>query len=252
MVTVDVVASIIAFLLTAIMQLITCVYFYKGYKRSKETGFKNDFFFGNAVLFGFFTLMNLILSFYVIPEWTDGTLIDGSKIHFSWYESPTDPFLELFNNQMRPRFLIFYFMLTLVFAAQVYPLEKIVGLEKTPFTKAMLVLGSLVWILWIPPLCNTYVGPIVVLASWASLLLGIILNVGVNLKLSIKSAGDLKKQSLIALFAFVLIVFGLIVSLEVGLIPGLSYHWESAIGCVIEIIAIFLYRKAFIVHTEDV
>jgi hypothetical protein len=147
---------------------------------------------------------------------------------------------------MRPMFLIFYFIMTIVFTVQVYPLEKAIGWEKTPFTKTIIILGSLNWLMWIPVLTNTYLRVITVVSGFAALIFGVSLNIGVNLKLFKTSVGNLRTQSFYAFLAFLMLALGLAISMELGWIPDISYRWEVVIGCVIQLFAAFLYRKAYV------
>jgi hypothetical protein len=224
-------------------------YFYKGYKKSVAGGYKNSFFLGNSVLFGILSLFNLFYGSYELYKSiaTSPRLLTN---YFPWYVASTDPLLDLMSNQMRPLFLLFYFLMSVVFAVQVYPLEKAIGWEKTPFVKIILITGSLNWLMWIPPLCNTYLSVVTVVAGFLSIILGMFVNIGVNIKLFINSTGNLKKQSLFAIIAFIILGLGLAISMELGWISAVSYRWEVVIGCVLQAIASFVYRKAFILGIE--
>lgn len=224
-------------------------YFGKGYKKSVAGGYKNTFFLGNSVLFAILTLFNLLYGSYELYK---SFAISPMSLmgYFPWYVESEDPLLDLMSNQMRPLFLIFYFLMSVVFAVQVYPLEKAIGWEKTPFVKIILITGSLNWLMWIPPLCNTHLSVVTVVAGFFSLILGLGVNIGVNLKLFIRSAGNLKKQSLLAIFTFLLLGLGLAISMELGWISTVSYRWEVVIGCVLQGIAAIAYRNAFVLGIE--
>jgi hypothetical protein len=226
-------------------------YFFGGYKKSKDAGYPNKYYQGFAMLFIILIIFHLIYGTYELLYAFHVEMYDF-KTNFPWYYN-TGTYLDEWRNQLRPLYLIFYFIMDGVIATQVYPLEQILGWKKSPFSKTIFGLGALVWLLFIPAIGMSVLTPIIVIGAFSGLALGFFLNIGANLKIFKQSTGTLRAQSAYAIFAFLLLAIGLVWSLEVNWISifeelfntSISLRWEVVIGSVLQLLAVVCYRVGF-------
>ncbi len=167
---------------------------------------------------------------------------------FPW-EPNTFPnsWLEALTHQIRPGYLLFYSLLNFVIASLVFPLEQAIGWKKIPFTKFLIICGILEWTLFIPSLTYTNYAFIPIVVGFAGIILGIFLNIGVNIKLFIQTPGSIRTRSFYAIIAFFCMALGLVLSLQVGWLKfiGVDYAGETIIGSIIQVFAAIFYRKGF-------
>ena len=245
---------ILAFIARMIMVAVfTYVFFYfkKGYNDSKKTGVKNTYFMGFMLLFAILTIFNLLYGAYGLYNELSAETID-LEARFSWWEDPGNE-LDMMANQMRPLFLSFYFFMSCILAAQVYPLEQAMGWKKAPFSKYMVISGAGVWLLFIPTIAYSYASFVIVGLSWFSLLLGFFLNIAVNIKIYRATAGTLRKRALYAVLAFFFLALGIAWSLELGwgslINEAISNAWDVVIGSVFQLISAIFYLKGFSIES---
>ncbi len=223
-------------------------YFVWGYRKSKSSGYKNNFFLGNSILFAIAVIFHVAYASYelYISTIPNATWLSS---YFPWKPDNLEGLVRSMSHQVRPLYLLFYLLLTVVMAAQVYPLEQVVGLNKSPFTKSILVMGSFNLLLFIPALSYTWVSLVAIPLGFIAIASGIILNIIVNLIIFKRSTGTLRYQSLYGMFAFLLFGFGLALSLEVGWLKlideSISYRWEVIVGSLIQLVAIIFYRRTY-------
>jgi hypothetical protein len=223
------------------------VYFKKAYDESKKTEMRNTYFLGFMLLFGILTLFNLFYGLYGLYNEISATTINLDQ-NFAWWENPGNALDEL-KNQMRPLYLSFYFFLTCILAAQVYPLEQAMNWKKSPFSKTMILFGSGVWLLFIPAVAYTMVAYVIIGLSWLSFVMGFLLNIGVNIKIYKVSAGTLRKRALYAILAFFFLAIGIAWSLELGwgssIYSGIENSMDVIIGSAFQLISALFYLKGF-------
>ncbi|MGV9171034.1 MAG: DUF998 domain-containing protein [Promethearchaeia archaeon] len=222
--------------------------FYRDYKKSKKQGFKNTYFLGFTVLFLILFIFHIIYGSYNLYKNAVVVPYDLT-VQFPWY-TRTDGFVGVIvHNQMRPAYLSFYFLLNLVLAAQIYPLEKANNWDKNPFMKFILVCGCSVWLLFIPAIGNSSFAVIPVLFAFIGIGVGFLLNIMILVKLYKNATGDVRQRALYGIFAFLFLAVGMVISMEVGWIKifseEISYRWEVVIGSGIQIVGAFFYYKGF-------
>ena len=222
--------------------------FYRDYKKSKEQGFKNTYFLGFSALFLILFIFHIIYGSYVLYQNAVANPFN-LKSQFEWFVKSDDFVGDTVNNQMRPAYLSFYFLINLVLAAQIYPLEQAKNWKKNPFMKIIIVCGSSVWLLFIPPIGNSFFAIIPVLLAFIGIGLGFLLNILILVKLYRNATGDVKQRALYGVFAFLFLAIGMVVSMEVGWIKmfsdQISYRWEVVIGSIIQIVGAYFYYKGF-------
>jgi hypothetical protein len=231
------------------------VYFYRRYKQSKDAGFKNSFFMGFMVVFLLLMLFSLLYGIYEAWWWNlESTAgVFDLKRSFSWTEVENpDAYpavVYAMRNQYRPLYLSFYFLLNVVIASLVYPLEQAIGLKKTPFTKMMIVCGALEFLNFIPAIALSYIGVVIIIIGFFGVIIGLFLNIGVNIKLYRDSTGTIRRRSLFAILAFLILGVGLWASMEVGFasffVAGASYRWDIILGSILQGFAVVFYRIGF-------
>jgi len=222
--------------------------FYQDYKRSKQSGFKNTYFLGFTVLFFILFIFHIAYGAYELYIHTVADHID-MKSQFGWYARTDDFVGDIVDNQMRPAYLLFYFLMNCVLAAQVYPLEQANNWKSNPFMKLILICGATLWLLFIPAIGNSAFALFPVILGFVGIALGFFVNILILVKLYKDATGELKQRALYGIFAFLLLAIGLVISMEVGLIMALSealtYRWEVVIGSIIQIIGAVFYYKGF-------
>lgn len=225
-------------------------FFRKGYTKSKEAGFKNMFFLGYAFMFLFLFLYSIgafandLLDF-LLESWSS-TALETSFPKPSGLE--LNPIVEFIENLYRPLFVLGLIACELIFAAQVYPLEKMLKWEKTPGVKAMIVSAALMLLLFIPALQWTIVSSLIIYLSIAGIGYGFVMNIAVNIKLAHASTGAIRRRSIMIILASLLFYIGFIWSLEVGwakFFGDLSIKWDIVFGSIAIAVSAFLFRTGF-------
>jgi hypothetical protein len=232
-------------------------FFWKRYNESKKAGFTNSFFLGFVIIFALLLLFSL---FYGVYEFWWWSLSDTSNAfdftqQFSWVpeksvlEATYPPLVVALAYQYRPLYLSFYFILNVVMASLVFPLEQAVRWTKTPFTKFMILCGAMVFLNFIPAIALSYVGAIITILAFTGVSFGLILNILVNIKLFKDATGAIRTRSLYAIIAFLLLGVGLWASMEVGFarmfIENASYRYDIIFGSIFQAIAVIFYRMGF-------
>jgi hypothetical membrane protein len=229
-------------------------HFHDRYKYSKKTGYPNNYFLGFSALFFILALFHVLYGYYELYVKVQQNYVD-LKVFFPWYVEQGNA-IDSIAHQVRPAYLIFYFLMNCVIASQVYPLERFLGKDKTPFTKLILCLGSSLWLLFIPPLSYTMLSFVIIGFGFLGFFLGIMLNVGVNLKIFFTSTGSIRKQALFAVMGFLMLSIGLVWSMEVGwgsAVTGLDIgnRWDVVIGSIIQMVAAPFYLMGFSISIDE-
>nr|MDO8087958.1 hypothetical protein [Candidatus Sigynarchaeum springense] len=226
------------------------VYFYmfwffrKNYIKSKAAGFINKFFVGYAffflVLFGFqvgYSITEMGDYFH----WFSTAWIRGD---FLGYSEPDiiAPTLFLYN-LVQPIFILGIASLMLLIAGQVYPLELTLNWNKAIITKYLLIVAAGVMTIFIPVLTWTYYAFGFLLAAIVGVIIGLLMNIGVNAKLARISTGELRRRSITIIFASILFYLGFIWTLEIKEISLGDFAWDTAFGSILQGISAILYRQ---------
>ncbi len=227
--------------------------FHRAYNKSKNAGFKNTYFLGFMFLFLILFIFHIVYGLYELYSHSVSSPFN-LKAQFPWYVKSNDIVGLIINNQMRPAFLIFYFLVNCVMAAQIYPLEKANNWNKNPVMKAILICGCSLWLLFVPTIGNSPFAIIPVLLGFIGIGLGFILNILILIKLYKKATGDLRTRALYGVLAFLFLAVGLVLAMEVGwgaaITEQITYRWEVVIGSIMQIIAAIFYSKGFQQKTE--
>ncbi len=189
--------------------------FHRDYLKSKTAGFRNNYFLGFSLLFFILLVFNL---FYGLYELYINAIPDpvSLKNQFDWYADSENTVGSIINNQMRPAHLIFYFMMNMVMAAQIYPLEQANGWKKNPVMKFIILCGFSVWLVFIKPIGLSSFAVVPVILGFTGIGIGFLLNIGINLKLYMKAAGAIRTRALYAFSAFLTLAIGILFSMELG------------------------------------
>ncbi|MFO8017338.1 MAG: hypothetical protein R6U96_01780 [Promethearchaeia archaeon] len=222
--------------------------FYRDYKESKKRGFKNTYFLGFTMLFLILFIFHVIYGSYELYQNAVANPFN-LKSRFEWYIKSDDFVGNTVSNQMRPAYLSFYFLINLVLAAQIYPLEQANNWDKNPFMKIILICGSSVLLLFIPAIGNSWFAILLVLLGFIGIAVGFVLNILILIKLCRRATGDVRQRALYGVFAFLFLAVGMVVSMEVGWInmfsEEISYRWEVVIGSGIQIVGALFYYMGF-------
>ena len=211
-------------------------------------GFKNNYFLGFTVLFGILFIFHILYGSYELYINSVESFFD-IKTQFGWYTLRNDFIGQIINNQMRPAYLVFYFLINCVLAAQIYPLEKANNWNKNYGMKFIVICGFSVWLLFIPIIGTSPFAIIPVLLAFIGIGVGFLLNIYIFVVLYRKATGDLKKRALYNVLAFLFLALGLLIAMEVGIIASfssqISYRWEVTIGSILQLIGAIFYNRGF-------
>lgn len=226
------------------------VYFYmfwffrNNYLKSKAVGFINKFFVGYAffflVLFGFqvgYAITELGDYFHWFSTaWIRGDFLGTGD------DAVMAPTLFLYN-LVQPIFILGIASLMLLVAGQVYPLELTLNWNKTIITKYLLIVAAGVMTIFIPVLTWTYYAFGFLFAAILGMVIGLLMNIGVNAKLARETTGELRKRSITIIFASLLFYMGFIWTLEIEEISLGDFAWDTVFGSVLQGFSALLYRR---------
>lgn len=231
---------------------IVVVYFYmfwffrRNYLKSKAVGFTNKFFLGYALFFV------AIFAFQVGISLTE--LAEHFNLPTGWIREPFDgeeagkaALWELYN-LAQPLYILGFSGMLLLIAAQVYPLELTLNWNKTIITKYLVIVSAALILVFVPALTWTTYTLVLCIAAILGVILGLVMNMGVNIKLAAVSTGELRRRSIAIIFASLLFYFGFIWTLEIEEISiatplKISKDWDIFFGYVLQIISAILYRQ---------
>jgi hypothetical protein len=227
------------------------LFFRKGYAKSKRDGLPNKFLLGYALFFGF-------LSFYGAMGLVDQTLavftpfggfIGKLDVSFDLLYGLT-PTYELFFPQLaNPLYLLGLLILMLLLAAQVYPLEMVLNWKRAPATTFLFIVAAAIVPAYFPALCFTIYMDIITGCVIGGMLLGLVLNIGINIKLAATTVGDLRKRSLSIIFASILFYVGFLLALKIGELAilnrlfGTPADYDVVLGYAVQALAAVLYWR---------
>ena len=227
-------------------------FFKAAYQKALKEGFKNKFLLGFGFMFLTLWIIQLFLAIYEVLDDTGIASMEFFERNFPGYDDPANrQRIGFLLNFMQYTYIGFLALACLIFAAQVYPLEEIVGWQKTPLTKYLIVLAGLTAIILIPveALRFSYYSFIIILGAFLGIAIAAFLNFGVNIKLIFTTTGNIRRRSLFVLIGLLIFYLGFIWALEVGWSELINPEWglteDLIFGSLLQIIATFFYRSGF-------
>ncbi|NMC08449.1 MAG: hypothetical protein GYA24_24790 [Candidatus Lokiarchaeota archaeon] len=229
------------------------LFFRKGYAKSKRDGLPNKFLLGYTLFFGFMTFYGAmsVVDQSLIVFTSFGGIIGKLDVDFSEFYGIPVSYTLFFDTLANPLYLLGLMILTLLLAAQVYPLEMVLNWKKPFATMYLFIAAAAIVPAYLPALCYTVYTDIVASMVIGGVVLGLILNIGINSKLAATTTGDLKKRSLSIIFASILFYAGFLMSLKfdaVSILYTISDHaipmdWDVLIGYVLQATSSLLYWR---------
>jgi hypothetical protein len=233
--------------------LVLFFFFKKGYAKSKRDGLPNKFLLGYALFFGFMTFYGAmsVVDQSLIVFTNYGGIIGKLDVDFSELYGIPVGYALIFNSLANPLYLLGLMILTLLLAAQVYPLEMVLGWKRPLATYYLFISAAAILPAYFPALCYTVYTDIVSFMVIGGVILGLVLNIGINSKLAATTTGDLKKRSLSIIFASALFYAGFLMSLKFDAVSILytvsdgviSMDWDVLIGYVLQTVSSLLYWR---------
>lgn len=218
-------------------------------KRYKES--LNQYFNGYFLFFIAMSLIQLVTFFLdvisYIGIWENVAAFSDAR--FDDYIDDYANTLLYIDNFVRPSYLLIFIALFIAIASQVQPLEVFSQNEKRILSRLNFLCIPLIALIYVPFIRYTYYSVIALSIGVLAIAFGLLYNVFMNLRLAIKSVGELRKRFLIVLIGFVLFMVGIVGSARTGMFkainPAISMDHEVIIGSVIIIFAAFLYYISF-------
>ncbi|MHA1872185.1 MAG: hypothetical protein ACTSXF_14660, partial [Promethearchaeota archaeon] len=195
------------------------VYFFrKKYLESKKAGFENKFIIGFAVMFLVILGYQTFTAFYELLGYLNPSYSNFLEGKFPGTD--TQEFkqtLWIFANLASlPLYIVGESAFLVIYAAQIYPLEIILNLKRKPLSKLLYITAALLLLIFIQPIRESYIA-LILIALWVlELLIAFFFNLGINIKLAVKSTGVVRRRALMMMLAFILFNIGIIWALEVG------------------------------------
>lgn len=225
--------------------IVMAVMFWRKYKRSENEYFKGYFWFFIAItviqLSTFaFDVLSLIDPSSPIGELSDARFPDHIVEYEQYYL-----FLE---NFVRPAYLLIIIILCIALATQVQPLEVIQN-QKRILSRLLLLCVPLIGLMFIPIIRHSYYSFIAVLVALILIGFGLLFNIGVSLRLALKTVGEVQKRSVLILIGFILYIAGLGWSARVGWSSLINPEWGGShdviLGSVVILISTLLYYLGY-------
>ncbi len=233
-----------------IVYLFMFVFFTRNYRKSKESGFVNKFFLGYAVFFFALFCVQIGLSMDALFSYLGIPGTGWIRADFPGADDPANVAkVAVLSNMVLPIYILGLAALLCLLAAQIYPLEQTLNWRRAPGTIFLVCVSGGLMLVFIPALTWSTFTLVMMFASIAGMLYGLIINVGVNIKLAAVSTGDLRRRSVSIIFASILFYLGFIYTLEIGEISlrvitgisGLSLKWDIIFGCALQMVSALLY-----------
>ncbi|MEX2682691.1 MAG: hypothetical protein Q6373_013905 [Candidatus Sigynarchaeota archaeon] len=241
---------LIARFVIVVVYLYMFLFFRKNYLKSKAAGFTNKFFVGYA--FFFLVLFCYQLGYSISELGSALHLFDSSWLEgdFPGYSESHRAILFFVLKMVKPIFIIGISSLMLLIAGQVYPLELTLNWNRWIITKFLIIVSIGVLFIFIPQLTWTYYSFVLCTAAVLGVVIGLVMNMGINIKLAKESTGELRVRSIAIIFASLLFYIGFIYTLSIMEISvtrpfGISEwaKWDTIFGYILQIISAILYRQ---------
>nr|MDO8112037.1 hypothetical protein [Candidatus Sigynarchaeota archaeon] len=233
-----------------VVYLVLFLFFRKNYVQSKKNGLPNKFSLGYEVFFGFLFVYGALSVLDEILALSTGTgFIGNLDTDFSVLYGITPGYDLTLPNLANPLYLIGIMILMLLLAAQVYPLEVVLGWKRTPGTIYLFAITIAIIPVFIPALSYSIYTEIVMFGAIGGVLIGLVLNIGINIRLAATTTGDLKKRSISIIFASILFYVGFLMALKIAEISilyqifGTPLEYDIFLGCILQAIAAILYWR---------
>ncbi|MBD3349973.1 MAG: hypothetical protein GF364_00625 [Candidatus Lokiarchaeota archaeon] len=240
--------AIIARILVVIVFLYMMLLFRSNYIMQKKDGFENRFLSGYAFMFLFLLGYQIVVTILEIVEYFSDFRTVELQQEFPIPEGLALNGLVIFlENLYKPIFILGLIALLILFAAQIYPLEKMLGWKSAPGTKAMLIISATMLLIFIPGIAWTLPSAFILIACFAGVGYGFSMNIAVNVKMALTTTGAIRRRSIMIILASALFYVGFIWVLEIGwadlIWEGFSLDWDIIFGSTLIVISAFLYRS---------
>ncbi|MHA1793934.1 MAG: hypothetical protein ACTSVI_14935 [Promethearchaeota archaeon] len=215
-------------------------FFKKNYVKAKKNGFVNKFFLGYAAFYIFLFGFQVTQVIYALDRDILATnFFESASQMFPLPPGSSTDSVPYLSNLVRPLYVFGLAALSCLVGMQIYPLELVINWKKWPITKFLLVTAAGLMLVFIPAFTWTLYSFFIFLACLIGIILGLILNIGVNIKLAFVSTGELRKRSIFIIFASLLFYLGFLWTLEIKeislMVPlGLNSDFDIVFGSIIQ------------------
>lgn len=228
-------------------------FFFLRYKKSKaESQSPNYYYSGLTLFYGSVGIVLLFIGFQDLLQYAE-ILFINLETAFPDYDLAVMRgsygwLSELLANLIRPIYLFLFIYAMIIFAIQIYPLEKF--LHRKNFELWILGIAIILCAtIYIPPLYLTIYAFMVLLYVIFALLLAFLVNLYLTGKIIKESVGIVRKRAFMNAVGFFLFLIGLIYSMRVGwtkvLLPGVPLDADVFFGDMVVLIAAIIYWRAF-------
>lgn len=244
--------ALLALIVMVGVYLYLTLMFRKKYISQKAAGFRNTFLIGYAFMFLFLMCYQAGYTIVtIIDELSTSFSAVDLQEYFPGMPAELSPLLNFIKNLIRPIFVIGLIAAGMLFAAQAYPLESMIGWKKTPGVKIVMAINLSLFLIFIPSITWTTLAAVLILACCGGMAYGLFINIAVNIKLIATTTGVIKRRSIIIILASALFYLGFVWSLKVGWSEMIhpyfnSYDWDTVFGSILIIISTILYRTALL------
>ncbi len=228
------------------------IFFRRNYLRSKAAGFVNKFFVGYAFFFLVFFAIQIGISLFELTKYLQAGVADWIEEGFPDPINLADKDNLFFLYSLaKPIFVLGISAIMILIAGQIYPLELTLGWKRNILSKYLIVVSAGVMLIFIPALTWFLYAFCFFMAALIGVVIGLVMNIGVNIKLARESTGELRRRSVAIIFASLLFYMGFIYTLkikEISLgelfsITGYVMEWDIVFGSVLQVISALLYRQ---------
>ena len=205
---------------------------------------------GYAIFFAVLFFFQIGISFYSIMNELFPDTVEWLRNPFpgEGIEENKDKIFFLYN-LVQPLYIIGLMPLLLLISMQIYPVEKTLNWERTPGTKILIITSISMSVIFIPILTWSYYTFITLVLALFGFIYGLLVNIGVNIKLAAMSTGEIRKRSVAIIFASILFYLGFLWTLEIQeisiarMIGGIDSAWDITLGCVVQGISALMYYQ---------
>lgn len=219
--------------------------------RKKYNENKNVYFNGFFIFFIVFSFTQAVVFctdlIGLINDDIDLGLLSTSS--FSYTSPENEAKLSYFANFVRPSYLLIFFVVLLALGSQVQPLEITLNKEKRLISRAIFLALPLVGLVYIPFLTFSVYTVAVIVYSLAVVVIGFLFNILMSIILFFKSVGEIRKRSFFVLLGFLMLLFGTVWGMRIGLSEAINPNWgydhDVIFGSIMTILGTLSYYMAF-------
>jgi hypothetical protein len=224
------------------------VLFYNKYKEDK-----NKFFLGYIIFFSvaFIIQAGVFLvdlgSYIGHPMQMD--LLSTNR--FDDYTDEKATILSVFDNFVRPSYIVIFIIVGIAIASQIHPLEIFSQYNRHFMSKGLIICAFLMSFLFIPLdfFRYSYLTMIIISLNFLFIGFGLLVNFFVSLKLYFKSVGEIRRRTLFILLGFIMYLAGMIWAARSGWAKTINSNWDFEedviLGSIVSIISILFYYIGF-------